>query len=361
MLAAVLAAVLPLGSEAFFGGRRRAAPPKEEVEEIDLYELLGVDEDASAKEIKTAFRKQSMTCHPDRTGGDEEAAEKFRTINFAYEILSSEEKKFLYDQGGMALLKEAEQQERQGGGGGGMDSFFGGFFGGGQRGNSGKDYRLRFRVSLEELYNGAEKTARISRRVVCRGCDKETSKQSERTRERCAKCGRCPNEVRLVQRQMGGFLVQQQEEVPSKHKCKNEPKELEALLERGMHDGQEIRFKYMSEQTPGHIPGDVVLVIQQAQHSKFDRDGDHLNMKLLISLKEALTGFSRTIQHLDGHEVTLDRENRITRPFETIVLQGEGMPMHEVPSQFGDLRVQIEVKFPSALSKEQIEQLKGIL
>mmetsp|Transcript_5803 Transcript_5803/g.18597 ORF Transcript_5803/g.18597 Transcript_5803/m.18597 type:complete len:373 (-) Transcript_5803:2224-3342(-) len=361
LLALALLALLATYTEAFFGGGggRRRAPPPEEVEEIDLYAILGIDEEATDKEIKSAYRKLSMKYHPDRTGGDDDAAEKFREVSAAYEVLSSEEKKFLYDQGGMALLKEAADQENRGGGG--MDGFFGGFFGGGGggRGNRGPDYQMRLRVTLEELYNGVEKEARIPRRVVCRGCEKP--KLSDKAKARCAKCGRCPNEVRMVQRQMGGFLVQQQEEVPSKHKCQNEPKVLTAHIERGMSEGEELRFKYMSEQKPKQIPGDVVMVLQQARHMKFERDGNNLRYTMKITLKEALTGFVKTFNHLDGHEVEIDRSNDITKPMQTITLRGEGMPVHEVPSLFGDLYVKFEVVFPVALTPDQIDQIKSIL
>lgn len=79
-----------------------------------------------------------------------------------------------------------------------------------------------------------------------------------------------------------------------------------------------------------------------------------------ISLKEALTGFSKTITHLDEHEVEIERDG-ITKPFETVVYEGEGMPVHEVPSQFGDLHVTFEVLFPKSLSDEQLQALSEVL
>jgi len=342
-------------SEGFFGGgRRRAAPPPpDEVEEVDLYAVLELDEDATDKEIKQSYRKLSLKYHPDRNAGNSEAEEKFREVSYAYEVLSSEEKKFLYDQGGIALVKEAENDK-----GGGHD-IFGGFFGGMTRGNRGPDYQMRLRVTLEELYNGVEKETRIQRRVVCARCS--SPNLSEKAKKRCGKCGRCPNEYRMVQRQMGGFIVQQQEEVPSKEKCMNEEKTLTAHIERGMHEGQELRFKYMSEQKPKQIPGDVVLILSQSKHRQFERKKDNLFHTMKITLKEALTGFTRTITHLDGHEVEVNRVGQITRPFQTIVIQGEGMPVHEVPSQFGDLHVKFDVQFPMSLTNDQMEELKKIL
>lgn len=364
LLAAAVGLLVVCGAAAFGfggGGQRRHEVAKAEEEEVDLYAVLGLDVDASDKDIKSAYRKLSMQYHPDRTGGDEAAADKFREVSRAYEVLSNEEKKFLYDSGGMALLKQAAEHE--GRGDGGMGGFFGGFFGGGgMGGNKGQDYQLHLRVTLEELYGGAEKEARITRRVVCRGCDKPAKELSDKARARCGSCGRCPNEVRMVHRQMGGFIVQQQEEVPSKHKCKNEPKALSALVERGMQDGHQLRFKYASEQSPGgRIPGDVVLILQQQKHSRFERQGHDLRMTIRISLKEALTGFEKRFSHLDDHEVVVDRAGRVTRPMEQVRLEGEGMPHHDMPSQFGDLVLTFEVVFPPSLTEEQIKTINEIL
>mmetsp|Transcript_30116 Transcript_30116/g.37127 ORF Transcript_30116/g.37127 Transcript_30116/m.37127 type:complete len:84 (+) Transcript_30116:295-546(+) len=83
-------------------------------------------------------------------------------------------------------------------------------------------------------------------------------------------------------------------------------------------------------------------------------------MTMKISLKDALTGFATEIQHLDGHRVEIERKG-ITKPFETVVYEGEGMPIHEVPSQFGDLHVTFEVVFPTTLNKEQLDTIKEIL
>jgi len=344
-------------SECFFGGGgRRRVPELPEIEEIDLYEVLGLDEDASTKDIKKAYRQLSLKYHPDKNQGDDTCAENFQKISMAYEILGSEEKKFLFDQGGMALVDEAKKEEGRGGGG-----FFGNFFGGGGGGNSnrGPDYQMRMRVSLEDLYNGAERETRIQRRIVCRNCAKKT--QSEKTKAKCITCGRCPNEVRMVTRQMGNFMVQQQEEVPSTEKCKNEAKVLSVHIEKGMQDGTQIPFKYLSEQKPKQIPGDVVIVLSQTRHNRFERDGHNLRFRMTISLKDALAGFHTTFSHMDDHEVVVDRRNLITKPMETIVLKGEGMPVHEIPSEFGDMHIIFDVEFPKSLTGEQIDKLKEIL
>ena len=159
----------------------------------DLYEILDVDPDATEKEIKKRFRKLSIQYHPDRNPS-EEAAAKFEEIRGAYEILSSPDKRILYDTGGIETVREAEKEEQNGGRA--MDPFAAFFGGGGRRSNSkrGQDSKMQFAVSLEDLYNGNTLEAKVTRRVVCRGC----SKRNRRNTPKCQACDSCPDEVKMV-------------------------------------------------------------------------------------------------------------------------------------------------------------------
>jgi DnaJ-class molecular chaperone len=350
----------PKPTLAFFGtggGGRRQQPPAEVIEEIDLYDVLGLDEEASSQDIKKAFRALSLKYHPDKQPNE---LKRFQLISRAYEILSSEELKYVYDFSGMKGVKEhedAKKQESQGG----MDPFAA-FFGGGQRrANKGNNAQVEMAVTLEQLYKGGVERFRIARRIVCRGCADDDPKA--KTKERCKTCQRCPPETRMVQRQMGnGFIVQQQEQVQSKHKCKNEDKDLEVTIEKGASDGTQVLFPYASEQRPGQVPGDVIVVLKQQRHPLFERRENQLHLTLKITLKEALTGFMKTIKHLDGHDVVIKSEaGQIVQPLSTKVIKEEGMPVHEVPSQFGDLHVTFEVVFPKTLTPEVREQLSQLL
>jgi len=110
------------------GGRYEEIPQEAEEEEVDLYERLGLEAEATTKEIKTAYRKMSVLHHPDKSGGGEAAVQKFREITEAYEILSDPEKRVLYDHTGIAAARKGlEHQQEQGG------SPFDMFFGGGGR------------------------------------------------------------------------------------------------------------------------------------------------------------------------------------------------------------------------------------
>ena len=333
-------------------------------EDLDFYEVLGVDEDADQKEIKKAYRKLAVLYHPDKcsgkvTVGDEdepvECATMMNRVNLAYEVLGEEDKRILYDAGGMELVKQGVGDEN--GGGGGMDPFAALFGGGGQRRNSnrGPDANVELAVTLEDMYNGNEVQANIQRRVVCRGCG-----PGKKPKAKCETCGRCPDETRTVQRQMGpGMIVQQEERVASKEKCKVEDTVLKAMVERGMKEGAEIKFPRMSEQSPGQVPGDVLMKIKQKRHHLFTRDGNDLHMDMTISLKEALLGFEKTIKHLDDHIVHIESE-KIIRPGQIKRMKGEGMPLHNTPSEFGDLHVKFTVQMPSSLSDAQKQAIETI-
>jgi DnaJ-class molecular chaperone len=158
------------------------------------------------------------------------------------------------------------------------------------------------------------------------------------------------------------MIFQQQEQVQSKHRCKTEDKDLTVTVEKGMSDGAQVTFKFASEQKPGQVPGDVVVSLKTKRHSVFERKDNHLHITLKVSLKEALTGFSTTITHLDGRKVPIVmKPGMIVFPFQVLVLKGEGMPVHEVSSQFGDLHVTFEITFPSSLTQEVRDTLLRIL
>jgi len=215
---------------------------------------------------------------------------------------------------------------------------------------------MDLKVSLEDVYKGVTRTASVSRRVVCRGC-RDLRPGSAAFEAKCAGCGKCPPEIRMVHRQMApGFVVQQQEQAPSKDYCKNDRAELEAVVERGMADGAVVTFERMSEQLPGQIPGDVHLTVRVARHKVFERRGDDLHTEIRVSLREALTGFDKALTHLDGHEVRVRRAaGAVTKPFEVITIKKEGMPLHKTPSQAGNLHCRVVVDFPDRLTDAQRE------
>lgn len=292
----------------------------------DLYEILGLQDDADEAEIKKVYRKLSVKYHPDKNP-DEESKKKFADIRDAYEVLNDPDKKILYDTGGLEAVKKAEKGEVE----------------------KGDDVEMRLGVKLEDLYISGVQKASIQRRIVCRGC------KSKPDSPKCASCQRCPDEIRTVNRQVGpGMFMQQQEQVKSDEKCKVENTPIDVQIEKGMRDGETLTFPRMAEQRPGMLPGSVIFTLQVSKHPLFERRGDDLHMNTQVSLKEALLGWSKTIRHLDGHSVKLGTTD-VTRPFQVFKVAGEGMPLRDDPASFGNLYVKVEVIFPKTLTSSQLE------
>uniref|UniRef100_A0AAV1UNJ3 Chaperone DnaJ n=1 Tax=Peronospora matthiolae TaxID=2874970 RepID=A0AAV1UNJ3_9STRA len=338
-------------------------------EDVDFYETLGLTMEASEVEIKKAYRKLSLKYHPDKYKGDEDADSRFHAIARAYEVLSDPQKRQVYDLEGTDGLKRDEEQSK-----GRPSSPFDAFFGGGSgQQQRGPDAAVDMPVTLEELYNGAQKQAQFSRHVICRKC-RGTGAKGGKTSP-CTKC-RGKGHV-IVEQQVGpGFTVQMQQPCPKcggrgktfkaacpfchGHKVVEEDKVLTAEVERGMPSTHQIVFERESEQHPGMVPGDVIFRLYQVPHDRFRRAGDGLHLDLAISLEEALLGYKKPIEHLDDRTVVLSN-SQVTTPFEVRVVQNEGMPVHNYPSQLGDLHVRHEIRFPAKLSVEQKELVKKLL
>eukprot|EP01114_Cavostelium_apophysatum_P018060 TRINITY_DN5507_c1_g1_i1.p1 TRINITY_DN5507_c1_g1~~TRINITY_DN5507_c1_g1_i1.p1 ORF type:complete len:422 (+),score=123.16 TRINITY_DN5507_c1_g1_i1:192-1457(+) len=352
------------------------------VKETKLYEVLGVTPDASADEIKKAYRKMAIKFHPDKNPN---AGDKFKEISVAYEILSDQEKREMYDRYGEDGLKE--------GGGGGMDAddIFSMFFGGGRRGGAGprggrpqkakgKDVAIAFPVKLEDLYNGKQSQFKFQKTVLCTTCNgKGTNKPNAR-----AKCHTCDGAgYRVHMRHVGFGLMQQlQEECPScagegevvkpKDRCKKcnggrtseEQKTLEVFIDKGMAHGHKITFSGEGDQTPDVIPGDIILVLQQEDHPTFKRDGDDLHIEKKIKLVEALCGFSFLFNHMDGRPLLVKSQpNEIIKPGDSKSIEGEGMPQKGNPFEKGKLVIKFDVEFPApgSITPDLAKALVGAL
>lgn len=333
----------------------------------DYYALLGVKKDASQKDIKQAYRKLAVKWHPDRNPNNKEEAEKkFRDISHAYEVLSDDEKRRIYDQFGEEGLKQGAGGN--GGfnmdpssifehffGGGGSEFGFGNFFGQQQRNRNpeddlkGVDIRLPLHVTLEDLYKG--NVYQISR---IRTAHKENAKP------RACKCREKVTRMVII----NGHMQQVREKVCDD--CSNRfdviQKKTELLvdIERGVKDGHEISFIGEGDATSNKYAGDLIFRLVTVPHSVFTRKGNDLFMILNLSLKEALVGFTKKITHLDGREVEIKHDGSL-KPGDVIRLENEGMPFEGNSSKFGTLLIEVNIEFPSSLTAEQKKQLSQIL
>jgi len=330
----------------------------------DYYELLGVKRDATKAEIKKAYRKLSLKEHPDK-GGD---PKKYAEITNAYEVLIDDTKRNKYDLNGEEGLKDNGQRFR---------NPFGFNFFGEEEDDQNKHLPhqiLPIEVSLDDLYNGRTIRAYHRKHTICHSCHGSGAHKASDVKK-CPVCGGSGVTVKTMQ--LGGFgftRIQQTCEAcggkgttiaklcPVCGGKKVEPSEevITIYIEKGMDDGDEIVFNEEGDQKPGITPGDLKLVIQTAKHPRFTRKGNDLHTKVHISLLEALTGFKTTMKHLDNHEVTLERSD-ITKPGFVMKVKGEGMPIKEQSSDFGDLYVKFVVDFPDSLTDSQKESIKTIL
>lgn len=353
------------------GGGMGSAP------DTEYYDVLGVSKDASSGEIKKAYRKLALKNHPDK-GGDPEL---FKQISVAYDVLSNSEKKEVYDKYGKEGL------EGGGGGGGNAEDIFSMFFGGGGGGGGrgprgprkGEDIVHPLKVSLEDMYNGKTSKIAINRDKLCGSCDGRGGKAG--AEKSCTSChGRG---VKVMLRQVGPGMVQQvQVHCPDcggqgktmreQDKCRDcrgqkvvkERKVLEVNLEKGMKNQQKIVFSGESDEAPGTVPGDVVLVLQQKPHSRFERKGADLILKKTVTLSEALCGFKFVVNTLDDRQLVVSSApGEVLEPNSVKAVMGEGMPHHRNPFEKGRLFVIFDIQFPASgeLTAPQLQVLRTVL
>lgn len=348
-----------------------------QVDNETLYKTLGVSKDASADDIRKAYRKIALKEHPDK-GGD---PEKFKAATKAYEILSNPDKRRAYDQHGEDGVDGSE-------GGGGMDpsDMFSSLFGGGgrRRGGGGprkgEDIVHALTVSLNDICNGRSIKLGITRDITCKVCSGSGGADGAVEKE----CSDCRGQgMRMTMRQIGPGMIQQMTSpcsacrgtgriLPDDKKCKTcigkktvkEKKVLEVAIEKGMKHGQKIVFRGEAGNAPGVEPGDVVFVVQVAEHPVYARSGNDLIMEKDIALVDALCGVSFVMQHLDGRKIRVtSAPGELIHPGAIKMVEGAGLPHYGANYKHGDLIIRFNVVFPpsSAVTPAMRTQLKALI
>lgn len=339
----------------------------------DYYEVLGVERDASEKEIKKAYRRVAMKFHPDRNPDDKESEEKFKEASEAYEILSDAQKRGAYDQYGHEAV--GGNAGHGAGPGNFSDVFgdvFGDIFGGGGGGRSrgparGSDLRYNLDVDLEEAVKGTEVKIRIPTMVACKPCDGSGAKKGS-SPVSCTTCGG----VGQVRMQQGFFSVQQTcPNCRGKGKMISNPcsgchgqgrveetKTLSVKVPSGVDTGDRIRLSGEGEAGPDGGPnGDLFVQINVREHKIFERDGKHLYCEVPISFLDAALGGELEVPTLSGRvKLKIPEETQTGKLFR---LRGKGVAPVRGGST-GDLLCRVAVETPVNLTKSQKELLKEL-
>ena len=341
----------------------------------DYYEVLGVDRNASAAELKKAFRKLAMQCHPDRNK-DHGAEERFKAINEAYEVLSDPEKRAAYDRFGHA--------GPQGFGGRGFEGFdfrgfgdiFEAFFGGTgaarragpQRGS---DLHYSLTISFEEAVFGCEKKVEIARTELCSACHGTKSEPGSQP----ARCSACDGtgEVRQAHRSIFGQFINATAcsqcrgdgRIITKPctNCKGQGKErrvrkVAIKVPAGVDEGIQIRLSGEGDVgRNGGSPGNLYVTLSVRKHKFFKRDGAHILYELPINFAQAALGGEVEIPTLDdGLTLKIPAGCQNGRVFR---LKEKGVP-HLRGHGRGDQLVRVHVVTPQSLDDKQKRLFKEL-
>ena len=351
----------------------------------DYYEVLGVKKDASAEEIKKAYRKSAMKYHPDRNPGDKNAEEKFKELGEAYEVLSDEDKRARYDQYGFAGV-----DPNFGGGAGGYGDFGGGFggfggfgdifsefFGGGtsQRTRNGprrgEDIGVRIEVTFEEAAFGVEKEVSYQRIESCQKCNGTGS--ADGVTETCGRCGGS-GQIRTTQNVMG-MAFQSTSTCPQCNgrgkiiknicnTCRGKAKvrknhTVKATVPAGINHGQSFRLRGEGcVGTNGGPNGDVLVETYIKRHPIFSREGTEVFCEVPITFTQAALGAEIDVPTLEGKTKFQIPEG--TQTGKDFTLSGKGIPNVSNPRYRGNLHFTVVVETPTKLTKEQRELLQKL-
>ena len=353
-----------------FHGEDESENPQE-IDNQKLYEVLGVSQTATQDEIKKAFRKLAIQHHPDK-GGDQEL---FKEINAAYEILSNEEKRQIYDKHGFEGLKNG------GMGASGFGDIFDLFTGGrGGHGRQREQPKMKptvrpIEITLKESFNGKTTEMMVERSVLCQSCNGKGGIDPKN-------CGKCKGKGSIVKMtQLGPGMYSQSEVhcpdcngsgkiIEKKNLCKEcngkkiltKNEKVEVMIPIGTPDDDKIVIKGKGNEHFEASPGDLIIVVKIKEHPIFRRIKNDLHIEKKISLLESLIGFSFNLEHLNDQLITIDCPSSTPVSHkQTLKVNNLGMPHKNSPMSMGDLYISFQVELPKTLSESQVEMLKKCL
>lgn len=364
------------------------------MEKRDYYEILGVSKNATADEIKKAYRKKAIEFHPDKNPGDKQAEEKFKEAAEAYDVLSNDEKRSRYDQFGHAGVSGAAGNggpfggfsggnmsmddifsmfgDIFGGHMGGFGGFSGGFGGGSQRPQfRGSDLRVKVKLNLKEISTGVEKKFKLKKYVPCSHCH-GSGAESDSDIETCSTCKGSGTVIRNQQTILG--TMQTRATCPTcngegkiiKNKCKECAGEgivygeevVSVKIPAGVAEGMQLSMSGKGNAGKHNgIPGDLLILVEEESNKDLIRDGNDLIYNLLLDFPTAALGGTVEIPTIDNRvKVKIDSG---TQPGKVLRLRGKGLPDINRYGT-GDLLVNISVYIPETLSKEEKKSLEEL-
>ena len=355
----------------------------------DYYEILEVGKNATAEEIKKAYRKKALQYHPDKNPGNKEAEENFKEAAEAYEVLSNPEKKQRYDQFGHAGVGSAASGGGFGGGFSDIEDIFsafgdifGGHFGGfggfgssrgrsGRRVSRGSDLRVKVKLNLSEVVNGVEKKIKVKKYVACQHCNGTGAKNSS-SFSTCNTCHGSGQVTRITNTLLGqmqttstcptcqgdGKIITE----PCNH-CAGEgvirdEEVISINIPAGVGEGMQLNVSGKGNAgRRGGINGDLLVLITEEDHPELVRDGNNLIYNLFLSFPEITLGTTAEIPTVEGKvKVKIDAG---TQPEKILRLRGKGVPDVNGYGK-GDLLVRVHVWIPKKLSQEEKKALEKL-
>ncbi|MBT3600999.1 MAG: J domain-containing protein [Euryarchaeota archaeon] len=354
----------------------------------DYYEILGIDRNSNASEIKNAFRSLARKYHPDKNQGDPESEIKFKEVQEAYAVLSVPNEKKKYDTYGHNRPGGSPFGPRGFEGvnisiedlfGGGFESVFGSIFGSGGRNRRtkrqrGSDLLVRHSVAFQAVMDGSEESLEFQVLKTCKDCSGLGSSSPEGVRE----CPACDGRGRIQRiERVGPFTQQVVSDCSScqgdgrivQNPCSNcqgdgranETKKVQFTVPAGIENGTRLRMSGYGESAKSENgdPGHLYIEIEIDEHEWFERDGADLLMAIPLSYTDLVLGATIEIPHLDGENLKIKVPSG-SKPGDTISLKGRGLPSQRTRNGKGSVMVLLKLDIPSKISRGLKKKLLDI-